>query len=215
VLVEGNDDAGISGYWTGAEYSDEPPKAFFHGGFGLLGFDSIRKPRYWAYFLLQQLGTRRVALAGKGDGFGTLIQGLATTSPDGAVRVLLANVCYQQTNVKGDAQLQRRVTLTVSGLVPGQRFDLRHYRIDNSHSNVYAAWQALGSPAWPDAAQLGELHRRDALETAEPEREVSADSDGQITVDFNLPMPAVSMLEFVPAPSSGKRPGSLQHGRGI
>ena len=49
VLMEGNDSASISAYWTGAEYSDEqkPPTAFFHGGFGLLGFESIRKPRYW------------------------------------------------------------------------------------------------------------------------------------------------------------------------
>lgn len=202
VLIEGNDSASISSYWTGAEYSDEQkaPKAFFHGGFGLLGFDCIRKPRYWAYFLLQQMGTRRVVLEGEGDGFGTLVQGLATTSPEGTVRVLLSNVIYQQTKVNGDVQLERHVSLTIFGLAPGEAFDLRHYRIDSSHSNVYAAWQALGRPDWPDAAQLAELHRHDALGMVGPEREVSADSDGEITLDFNLPMPAVSMVEIAPVP---------------
>jgi xylan 1,4-beta-xylosidase len=200
VLIEGNDSANISSYWTGAEYSDEQkaPKTFFHGGFGLLGFDSIRKPRYWAYFLLQQMGNRRVVLEAKGDGFGTLVQGLATASPEGAVRVLLANVSYQQTKVQGDVRLERHVSLTVAGLAPGQCFDLRQYRIDGSHSNVYAAWQALGKPNWPDAAQLAELHRHDALEMVEPDRKVSANSDGEVTLDFKLPMPAVSMVEIEP-----------------
>jgi xylan 1,4-beta-xylosidase len=59
VLMESNDSASLFAYWTGAEYSDEQktPKSLFHGGFGLLGFDSIRKPRYWAYFMLHQMGT--------------------------------------------------------------------------------------------------------------------------------------------------------------
>lgn len=202
VLMEGNDAASISSYWTGAEYSDEQkaPKTFFHGGFGLLGFDCIRKPRYWAFFLLQRMGTRRVALEGKGDGFGTLVQGLATRSADGAVRVLLSNVIYQQTKINGDARLGRHISLTISELAPGKAFNLRHYRVDSSHSNVYAAWQALGKPDWPDTAQLAELHRRDALDMEEPKRLVSANSDGQITLDFDLPMPAVSMLELAPGP---------------
>jgi xylan 1,4-beta-xylosidase len=200
VLMEGNDAARVSSYWTGAEYSDEQkaPKAFFHGGFGLLGFDCIRKPRYWAFYLLQKMETQRVALEGKGDGFGTLVQGLATRSPEGAVRVLLANVIYQQTKVNGDVRLGRHINLTICGLPPGKAFKLRHYRIDSSHSNVYAAWQGLGKPAWPDAAQLAELHRLDALDMEEPDRPVSANSDGQITLEFDLPMPAVSMLELAP-----------------
>ena len=144
------------------------------------------------------MGTQRVALEGTGGGFGSLIQGMATTSPEGAIRVLLTNVTYQQIHAGGDGRLERYVNLTVSGLMAGQRFNMHHYRIDNTHSNVYAAWQALGRPDWPDAAQLAELHRLDALETVEPGREVVADPGGRITLDFNLPMPAVSMVELVP-----------------
>jgi xylan 1,4-beta-xylosidase len=207
VLIEGNDSATISAYWTGAEYSDEQkaPKTFFHGGFGLLGFDSLRKPRYWAYVLLQKLGTRRAALDGKGDGFGTLIQGVATTSPSSAVQVLLANAVYQQTSISGDVRLERHVHLTISGLAPGRGFHLHHSRIDDSHSNVFAAWQALGKPDWPNPTQLAELHRRDTLDRAEPDRAVSADSAGQVTVDFNLPMPAVSLVELAPLAANGQR----------
>jgi xylan 1,4-beta-xylosidase len=203
VVMEGNDSADISAYWTGAEYSDEQkmPNSLFHGGFGLLGLDSIRKPRFWAYFLLRQLGTHRVALEGKGDGYGALIQGVATASQDGIVRVLLANVTFQQNKAQGDTRLDRHVSLVLKGLPREQRFRLRHYRVDNLHSNVTAAWQALGKPDWPDAAQLDELHRRDALEMLEPDREISADSAGQITVDFNLPMPALSMIELMPSRS--------------
>jgi xylan 1,4-beta-xylosidase len=204
VLMESNDSASLFAYWTGAEYSDEQkaPNSLFHGGFGLLGFDSIRKPRYWTYFMLHQMGTRRVALEGTGDGFGALIHGLATTSPDGAVRVLLANVTYQQLKASGDALLERNISLTFTGLEPRRRFRLHHYRVDNQHSNVYSAWQGMGKPDWPDAVQMAELRRRDVLETAEPDREVSSDSNGQLAVDFKLPMPALSMIELMP----GDRP---------
>jgi xylan 1,4-beta-xylosidase len=204
VLMESNDSASLFAYWTGAEYSDEQKAAnsLFHGGFGLLGFDSIRKPRYWTFFMLHQMGTRRVALEGTGDGFGALIHGLATTSPDGAVRVLLANVTYQQLKASGDALLERNISLTFTGLEPRRRFRLHHYRVDNQHSNVYSAWQGMGKPDWPDAVQMAELRRRDVLETAEPDREVFSDSNGQLAVDFKLPMPALSMIELIP----GDRP---------
>ncbi len=40
-------------YWTASDYFEESgdPKALFHGGFGLIGLDGLRKPRYWAYYL--------------------------------------------------------------------------------------------------------------------------------------------------------------------
>ncbi len=50
-------------YWTASDYFEESgdPKALFHGGFGLIGLEGLRKPRYWAYYLLHQLGTDQPA----------------------------------------------------------------------------------------------------------------------------------------------------------
>ncbi len=199
-LFEGSENADIVAYWCSSDYYEEngPPKKFFHGGFGLLGIDGIRKARYWALHLLHQLGTRRIALEGGGDGFGGLVQGWATRADDGAVRILLSNVTFDQTKARGSDVLSRQVSMHVTGLAPNRRFHLRHYRVDNTHSNVYGAWLEMGSPDWPDTAQLAELHRRDGLQMVGRKSTPSADSYGNIALEFSLPMPALSLVELVP-----------------
>jgi xylan 1,4-beta-xylosidase len=200
VLIESNEFVSLNGYWTGSEYSDEgaPPGKFFHGGFGLLGFDLIRKPRYWAYFLLHELGTTRVALDGSGAAFGALVNGLATRSEGDGLRVLLTNVSYEQTRSSGDPALSQRVELNVCGLMASRNYVVRHFRVDETHSNVYAAWRSIGSPDWPDRAQLGELHRRDTLELLVPVQRLTADASGRISLSFEMPMPSLSMIELIP-----------------
>ena len=61
-LADSVDQVASISYWTASDYFEESgdPKALFHGGFGLIGLDSLRKPRYWAYYLLHQLGTERL-----------------------------------------------------------------------------------------------------------------------------------------------------------
>jgi xylan 1,4-beta-xylosidase len=187
-------------YWTASDYFEESgdPKQMFHGGFGLIGLDGLRKPRYWAYFLLHRLGTDRIAVSGEGDGFGGLVQGMATRGEDGSVSVLLANATQQHAKAAGSAALARHVSLRVSGLRPGKAYQVEHDRIDNEHSNVYGAWQSMGSPKWPDAGSMAVLHTRDDLQTLVPVTSVTADARGEILLDFDMPMPAVSFVRIVP-----------------
>ena len=184
-------------YWTASDYFEESgdPKALFHGGFGLIGLDGLRKPRYWAYYLLHQLGTEKLAVTGSGDGFGGLVKTLATHGPDGSVEILLSNATPEHKKAAGDAALDRHIALTVTGLTPGMSYRVEHDRIDNSHSNVYGAWQAMGSPKWPDGAQMTLLHQRDQLQTLAPPGTVTANAAGEVTLDFDLPMPGVSLVK--------------------
>jgi xylan 1,4-beta-xylosidase len=186
--------------WTGSDYFEEkgPPRRFFYGGFGLIGLEGILKPRYWAYYLLHQLGTRRLAMEGKGDGFDGLVNGWAARNDDGTLTILLSNATDDQTQIEGNAALSRRISLNVSGLPPGKRVHLEHYRVDDMHSNVYAVWRRMGKPDWPTKDQLGELRRHDQLEALLPPQDIVVDSAGQITSQFDLPMPALSLLKIAP-----------------
>jgi xylan 1,4-beta-xylosidase len=200
ALFDSLDQVTSISFWTASDYFEESghPKRLFHGGFGLIGLDGLRKPHYWGYYLLHRLGTDRIAVNGEGDGFGGLVQGMATRAEDGSVAILLANATQEHAKEMGDSALNRRVTVTVTGLMPGKSYQVEHDRIDNDHSNVYGAWQAMGSPQWPNAAQMALLRQRDSLQSLTPETSLAADAQGQITLSFNMPMPAVSFLNISP-----------------
>jgi xylan 1,4-beta-xylosidase len=49
---------------------------------------------------------------------------------------------------------------------------LTHHRIDEHHSNAYAAWKRMGSPIAPDRDQYGELETASRLVRLEEPRMV-------------------------------------------
>src|SRR5260370_31028685 len=51
---------------------------------------------------------------------------------------------------------EANVRLVISG-VPGGRVLLRHYRIDQTHSNAYRVWKEMGSPQSPTPQQYARL----------------------------------------------------------
>ena len=64
------------------------------------------------------------------------------------------------------------ITLTIDGL-PAGRATVTHMRIDETHSNSYAAWLTMGSPQKPTPAQYAELERASALQPLRPARQVT------------------------------------------
>ena len=69
---------------------------------------------------------------------------------DGELGVLVWNSSLDQSRIPADPLLARDVTLRVAGLAAGS-LSLTHWRVDEEHSNVFAAWRALGGADrdWP------------------------------------------------------------------
>jgi xylan 1,4-beta-xylosidase len=84
------------------------------------------------------------------------------------------------------------VALTVNG-IPGKRAVLRHYRIDQEHSNSYAAWQRMGSPAQPSAAQVAQLIKASELTQLEKPKTLAL-RDHSATISMQLPRQAISLV---------------------
>ncbi|HXC98506.1 MAG TPA: beta-xylosidase [Verrucomicrobiae bacterium] len=72
---------------------------------------------------------------------------------------------------------------------------LRHYRIDENHSNAFAAWRHLGSPQQPTAEQYAELEKAGQLATLAEPANVTV-SGSKITLHFTLPRQAISLLKL-------------------
>ena len=88
------------------------------------------------------------------------------------------------------------VRLTVAGLpATAGRLLLRHYRIDDSHSNAYTVWKQMGSPQHPTPDQYARLEAAGQLELLESPRWVGA-RGGLVDLDFLLPRQGVSLIEL-------------------
>jgi xylan 1,4-beta-xylosidase len=187
-------------YWTVSDHFEElgRPPALLHGGFGLLSVGNLRKPRWWGLWMLEQLRDDRVAVDVTGDGAGDMVGAIASRGRNGEIAVVVWNGTADVTKFGGEPLLDRDVELTITRL-PAGRYEIRHRRLDERRSNLNRTWAALVRDRdWPDELGWQELRDADRLEDLEPVSTVAADG-GSVTLEFALPMPAVSLIELTPA----------------
>ncbi|HEV8544947.1 MAG TPA: hypothetical protein VGQ64_01530 [Candidatus Limnocylindrales bacterium] len=187
-------------YWVASDHFVElgEPERLFHGGFGLLTIGNLRKPRFWAIRILELLGRRELRTSINGDGAGGLVESWATKDADGRIAIAAWNGTIDQSKADGDPLLNRKVRLRVRGLQAGATWRVRHRRVDATHSNIVAS---AGDADWPDEDGWRRLRAADRLDELEAERTVRVGSDGELAIEFDLPMPSVSLLELLPEPS--------------
>ena len=186
-------------YWTVSDHFEElgRPPSLLHGGFGLLSVGNLRKPRWWGLWMLEQLLPHRLATYVGGDGAGDMVNAVATRDDDGRLSFVVWNGTVDVSKAGGDPLLDRHVELTISGLAGG-RYRVRHRRLDEQHSNLNAAWAGTSEGRdWPDDAGWRALHAADRLDELEPTR-VADVSKGVVRLAFDLPMPAVPLVELDP-----------------
>lgn len=184
----------VLSHWVASDHFEElgrPPR-LFHGGFGLLTVGNLRKPRFHALALADRLGGLELAAELGGDVAG--VEAWAARHDDGRVGVLVWNGTLNNAQSTGAPELTRRITLTVTGL-DAAPYTLTHHRIDRDHTNVEAAWQAMGGADWPSGEQWERLRAADGLDELAPPAAVTGPA---LTLAFDLPMPAVSFLELTP-----------------
>jgi xylan 1,4-beta-xylosidase len=96
---------------------------------------------------------------------------------------------YHDDDVPGPDAL---VKLTISGLPRGVPA-ITHYRIDQRHSNSYAAWQRMGSPIAPDKAAYDTLRANGQLARLAGQTDARR-SGNALELQFDLPRQGVSLL---------------------
>ena len=88
------------------------------------------------------------------------------------------------------------VALQVNG-VPREigRVLVKHYRIDEAHSNSFGVWRAMGSPQQPTASQKRQLEAAGQLQLLESPSWLR-DESGTVSIKFALPRQAVSLIRL-------------------
>jgi xylan 1,4-beta-xylosidase len=158
-------------FWTFSDVFEEtgPGREPFTGSFGLMGLGGIRKPSYTAFALLHKLGEQRIS-ASEAD---TLV----TRRQDGSIAIALWHLVDP-----GTPGGERTRKLDFRGLRTGAT--LRVTRIDDQHGSSLAAYEAMGRPRYPSAAQVAALNRAAELPPATRLR-LPADNSVQLTLPAN------------------------------
>lgn len=137
-------------YWTFTDIFEEagPRTTPFHGGFGLLNYQDLAKPSYYAYQFLNRLGDTELAASDPdafvcrdaAGGAQALFWDFTITHPG-------PSVINQEFYAKDQpAKDQAPVELRLTGLKPGA-YRLVATKVGYRANDVQSAWRDLGSPA--------------------------------------------------------------------
>ena len=89
-----------------------------------------------------------------------------------------------------------QVRTAVTGIpLTARRVQVRHFRIDESHSNSYSMWKAMGSPQQPTPAQYAQLEAAGQLQLLGSPAWCTP-AQGALNLDFALPRQGVSLVEI-------------------
>ena len=175
------------------EFEDQP----WFAGFRDLATNGVNKPVLNVFRMLGMMRGERVAVTGDRAYDAARIQAAGVRGARTDIDALAAkdahHIAVMVWNYHDDDIIDAGspVELHIAG-IPARQVQLRHYRIDQDHSNSYAAWKRMGSPSHPTAAQVAELQK--ASELAQVEATTVATQDGAATVRMQLPRQAVSLV---------------------
>jgi xylan 1,4-beta-xylosidase len=184
-------------YWVFSDIFEEAGPRFeaFHGGFGLMNMQGIKKPAYFAYQFLNELAATELQSSDN--------QSLATKDGKGNVQLLLwdythtlpAGVNNQQYFTKDlPAKSKGEVLVQLNGLRQGT-YTLHISQVGYQRNDAYTAYIGMGSPAQLSKPQVSSLK---SLATGKPQeqRPVRVNADGRLRLSLPLRENDVYLLKL-------------------
>ena len=147
-------------YWTFTDIFEEsgPVPSPFHGGFGLINFQGLRKPAFYAYQFMNRLGEEELTSSDPASwvcrsGRGAQVLFWNYTPP----RTEESDQIHFKRDLPAAAAGTARVSL--SGLPPGD-YEVKVYQVGYQVNDVYADYLKLGSPATLSREQVRDLAQK-------------------------------------------------------
>ncbi|HUK81700.1 MAG TPA: glycoside hydrolase [Verrucomicrobiae bacterium] len=199
-LKKCGDAAQSMSYWTFSDIFEEPGPRWtpFHGGFGLINYQDINKPSFYAYQFLNRLGPTELknsdpsswVCTDNAGGVQALIWDFTNTHPGTNV---INQVLYKRDL---PAQPKGKVTLRLSHLRPG-KYTLEAYKVGYRANDAYATYRDLGAPAQLTKAQVAKIKSENSGAPVEV-RSVKVGRDGKYAQQFDLRENDVVLITLKP-----------------
>jgi len=177
------------------EFEDQP----YFAGFRSLATNGIDKPVLNTFRMFSKMsGCRITAESDAALDLSTIMSEGVRGKPDVAALASLDKDTlwvmawhYHDDDLPGPTA---NIELSIEGLPSNfTKATLHHYRIDETHSNAYTAWQRMGSPQNPTLDQYAKLEKAAQLTLLTSPKQITTDR-GKITLKFQLSRQAVSLL---------------------
>ena len=177
------------------EFEDQP----YFPGFRVLASNGIDHPVLNVFRMMSRMPERRLRVESTGalpldSVVARGVRGEADVSAiasRGAQRLAVLAWHYHDDDVAGAVA---NVLLVVDALPPSvTSVGVTHYRIDDDHSNAFAAWKRMGSPVAPNNSQYAALKFAGGLAELEPASRIPV-THGAVTLPFTLPRQGVSLV---------------------
>lgn len=181
ILSEAGDIVDSFSYWTFSDVFEEAgvPKAQFHGGFGLLAFNSIPKPTYHLFTFFNQLGK---------DLLYRDEETIITRREDGSVALIAWNLVM-------DPEEDRSKTITFEIPVASKDVFMKRSIVNEQFGNPFRVWQEMGRPRYP-GKELVQILKQVASPHYETMRLESR--EGTVTYTVTLAKNEFTLIEFIP-----------------
>lgn len=157
------------GFWTFTDIFEEngPGKSEFHGGFGLINQNGIKKPSYYAYWFLSKLGDEILEADGRK---------IISKTEDGYTAILW-NFCYYKdefargdrsalTLTERDGVFKEKEECIALTLPLDGKHSVKTYKLGKKSSALHN-WVKLGAPESPSKAQVKLLKEQSVPEISE------------------------------------------------
>lgn len=184
------------------EFEDQP----YFAGFRSLATNGIDKPVLNVFRMFSMMSGQRLPVNSSGAiALDTMLKEGVCEKPDvSALATLDGNKVsvmlwhYHDDDIPGP---EAHVRLTLSGLpIQTGTSQIRHFRVDQQHSNAYTLWKKMDSPQQPTARQYAQLEKAGRLTEIGSGRSCRV-LNNQITLQLDVPRQAVSLLMFKWRPS--------------
>jgi xylan 1,4-beta-xylosidase len=183
------DDAAQSmSYWTFTDIFEEPGPRWeaFHGGFGLLNYQDIKKSAFYAYQFLNRLGATELKnsdrsswiCADKNGGVQALVWDFTNTFPG----TNMINQVFYKRDLP--AQPKGKVTLNLLN-VPKGKYTVEIYKVGYRVNDAYATYRDLGAPNQLTKAQVAKIKSENSGAPIDV-RTVKIGRDGNFEQQFDL-----------------------------
>jgi xylan 1,4-beta-xylosidase len=175
-------------YWVFTDIFEEAGPRFtpFHGGFGLLNYQDIRKPAFFAYQFLNRLGQTELECADPASH--------VCTDAAGNVQVLLwdftitnpgqseINQVFYRRDLPAAPKGKVKIRLTH---VPAGCYTQTLYQVGYRVNDAYAVYKDLGSPAQLTRTQVEQIN---VASTGKPVEQITTTVPSDGTFDCELPL---------------------------